>query len=313
MNAKTRSYKPFDTTFTCSNENCNFSTCHEFREDHFTHARPARGAPDQGASRWGGLMNALATSHIVVREIRTLAPMLDTMPLNIWRPSYRLGEIMIKAFSSLTKLDVTLDLHYLKSNSQGNKEYPMAKKTLMKALSSATELESLHISLRYTDWDDEIRKHAINFGSLFKTCSFPKLESVSLHRCSADEGELLSFLKRSPAVKSLILKWFQLTGGYWTTLVQDIRDTTKVKDLQLVNIRGSMGDSEGEDIDNFEVGDCGLEDDVQALFNRQKGSRVSNAELKYIVENRRMKIVEEAEILEELLDGRDGIMHGDQP
>ena len=305
MDTKARSYKPFDKTFTCSNQNCNFLTCHLFSDDHFTHARPGRRASDQGASHWEDLMRALGESRVVVREIRIVAPLLDTMPLNIWRPSCGLGEIMIDTFSSLTKLHISLDLNYFEGYFQGTNELPLANGVLTKALSSATSLESLHITLVYANWGNEIRKYATDFGTLFKNSSFPKLKDMNLYRCSADEDELLSFLKRSPAVRSLTLKQFQLTGGYWVTLIQEIRDSTLVKDLQLLDIRGSMGDSVGEDIDNFEVGDCELESDVQELFNRQKGSRVSNAELKCMVEKRRMKIFEDVKRIEELLVGED--------
>ena len=294
LDAKARSHEPFDTTFTCSDKNCNFPAFHQYRSDHCTHAFPGRQALDQGASHWMDLMKAVGESGIVVREIRAVAPLRDTMPINIWRPSCGLGEVMINTFTTLTKLQLSLDLDYYEDLFQGINEYPLVSEVLSKALSSATNLESLHISLSYATWGHDIRKHYIDFGTLFKDCWFPKLNKMSLHRCGVDEEEVLSFLKRSPAVQSLVLKDLDLIGGYWTTMVQDIRDTTRVKDLQLLDIRGSMGDSEGDDVEDYEVGERGLESDVQELFNRQKGSRISNAELKSIVEKRWMETIERA-------------------
>ena len=181
IDAKARSYEPFDTTFTCSGKDCNFSTCHQYRSDHCTHGRPGRRAPDQGSSNWRDLMKALGESRIVVREIRAAAPLLDTMPISIWRPSCGLGKIMINAFTTLTALQLSLDLNYYESDFHGTNELLLAKEELTKALSSATNLESLHISLFYATWGEETRKNFIDFGTLFKNCSFPKLNSLSLY------------------------------------------------------------------------------------------------------------------------------------
>ena len=54
-----------------------------------------------------------------------------------------------------------------------------------------------------------------------------------------------------------------------------------------------MADSEGEDIDDFEVADWDLESDVQELFNRQKGFRYSKQELRCIVDQRMTEIFEQ--------------------
>ena len=232
-------------------------------------------------------MKALGKSRVVVREFLAVAPLLDTMPLRIWRPSRGLGETMISTFATLKKLRLSLDLNYNETEVQGVDEQPLASEALTKALSSATNLESLHISLLYATWGFDISKYDTDFGTLVKTCSFPKLTFMSLHRCSADEDEIMSFLKRSPAVRSLILKSFHLIGGHWTTLVQDIRDTTRVKDLDLSWIRGSIADKEGDNVEDIKIGSHGLGDVMQDLFNRQKGSRVSNTELKRMVEKRR--------------------------
>ena len=290
IDAKSRSHEPFDTTFTCSKEDCHFWTWYQSSRCCWL-ASPGHAAPDQGASCWRDLMKALNQSSLAIQQIKAETPFdTATMPTKIWKPSFGLCEIMISIFSTLKNLQLCLDVR----RCRGIEEMPWESDSFTKALSSAKNLEHLQISLFYDDVNLVERGHTTDFRALLKGLSFPKLKLLNLDQFSADEDEILSLLKASSEIQSLILRRFHLVEGYWTSLVQNIRDTTGIECLQLICLRGRIADIEDGDLIDLREHD--LDHVVEDLFYREKGSQITQEELTWIVDECLMDTYDDSDL-----------------
>lgn len=273
--ATNRSYKPLEGVEPCSNGDCGSPYYHQGRCDVFF-VPHWFSDPAQSKGWWKDLMEALHESGKTVQAILVDSPddKYASLPAEIWAPSPHVESIMLNIFSALTKLQLCL-------NDPGERaEEPRESKAISRFLSSAVNLEYVHISLAITTRESAASPAGGTlFQALFRGCSFPKLSTLSLERCTANTDEIMLFVKKSPNLRSLVFKRFTLVGGYWVPLVQEIRDTTKVTDLQIDWIRGSMaepGDDESAYID--------IEAKLMEIFHSERGSLVTYKDLTEIVE-----------------------------
>ena len=202
------------------------------------------------------------------------------VPPEVFHTSSGLNDIMPRVFAPLTSLELSIDMqheHYVYS-------HPWRSDGFTLALSSARNLKTLHISLVIEEWEDMDHPESAvtHFSALFARCSFPKLQTLCIDRCTISEEEVLKFLRKSPDLRSLVLRRCTLYG-LWRPLVQRLRDELKLKTLQLDWIRGQF--DEDEEIGDLDVEELDLAaDQLVEFFLREKGSIFSRKDLQMLAD-----------------------------
>ena len=197
IDAKRRPHKPFDATDADagSGEQFCISTDHIGRE--CIQSVPGYRSTNRSAVWWRDLVEALNTSGNSVREITSDIATDDVetrLPAGMWDPTFELSTMTSNTFSSLTRLQIALDLNEV----ENMHDWPWESPEFTQVLSSASNLTCLHITLAYQHWARVTRWDGTDFEALFGECSLPKLRTLSLDLFTAEEDEVLSFLKKSP-------------------------------------------------------------------------------------------------------------------
>lgn len=282
IDAKRRSQKPFNATDTDagSDERCCISRYHVGRE--CIQSLPGYRSSNRSAGWWRDLVEALNTSDNAVREITSHLPTNDVetrLPAGMWDPTFELDTITSNTFSRLTLLRIALDLNQVEEMH----DWPWESPEFTQVLSSASNLTCLHITLAYQHWARVTRWDGTDFEALFSECSLPKLRTLSLDLFTAEEDEVLSFLKKSPELQCLSFKRFGLMEGFWVSMIQTIRDSTRVKELHLELVTGSMVKDEDTHSYDFDVLEFELGPKLLEIFNREKGTPFTMEDFRNIV------------------------------
>ena len=162
-------------------------------------------------------------------------------------------------------------------------DWPWESPEFTQVLSSASNLTCLHITLAYQHWERVTRWDGTDFEALFGECSLPKLRILSLDLFTAEEDEVISFLKESPELQCLSFKRFGLMERFWVSMVQTIRDSTRVKELHLELVTGSMVKDEDTQSYDFDVLEFELGPKLLEIFNREKGTPFTMEDFRNIV------------------------------
>ena len=202
------------------------------------------------------------------------------VPVEVFRTSSGLDDIMPKVFAQLTRLELSIDMEH----EHGVDSDPWRSDGFNLAFSAARNLKILHVSLVNKDWDEVDGSEPANtdFSDLFAKCSFPKLQTLCIDRCTVGEEEVLRLARKSPELQSLVFRRCTLYG-LWRRLVQRIRDDLNVKFLQLDWIRGHF--DEDEEIGDLDVEELDLAvDQLMEFFLREKGSTFSREDLQRLAD-----------------------------
>ena len=224
--AARRSHNPWPMLLPCTEEVCSFVKGH--RRFCVKPGGPCEN-PDESIEWWNDLMLALKKTNKVLPELVMEVPRWNALPdvvsvsASVFNPSHSLSEIIPNIFSKLTRLELSLYLYHNDVN---------------RALMDAKALETLHISIVSPDWEEiSLYRDRSEFSNLLSGCTFPNLRSLGMDRCTADEEEILEFVRRSPDLRRLVLRRCRLKG-HWVPLVQSLRDESNLRALELDFVLG---------------------------------------------------------------------------
>ena len=282
IDAKRRSHKPFDATDADVDfdEGCCISRYYVGRG--CIQSVPGYRSSTHSASSWRDLVEALNSSDNAVREITSDLPTNDVetrLPAEMWDPTFELDTITSNTFSSLTRLQIALDLNEVEEMP----DWPWKSPQFTQVLSSAYNLTCLHITLAYRYWARVTRWDGTDFEALFSECSLPKLRTLSLDLFTAEEDEVPAFLIKSPELQCLSLKRFGLMEGIWVAMIQTIRDSTRIKELHLELITGSMIRDEDTHRYDLDVLEFNFGPKLLEIFHREKGTPFTREDFRNIV------------------------------
>ena len=276
--AQRRSHKPWNAIKACQDKDCDSVRYHQGRC--VTSLAPYY-TPKKSIDWWKDLMRALDKSDKALPELVVEATDNEDarVQAEVFKPSHGLTKIMPCVFAKLTRLELCLDL--TREGHDLHYGHAWRSESFSQAFSAAKNLESLHISLVVDNWEWVHRSEPTetDFRALFTGCSFPKLHTLSLDRCTATEEEIPEFLRKSPDLRCLVFERFTL-NGFWIPLVQSIRDNSQVKILQLNWVRGKF--DEDEETGYLDVEELQLEPDLLEFFHRDKGSVLSQQDRRNI-------------------------------
>ena len=268
-----RSYKPWQTMLSCTEEVCNFVEGHKHL---CVKPQSSYDNPRESRDWWKDLMLALEKTDKVLQELVMEIPRGNDVAddvivhMEVFEPSYGLSEIIPNIFSKLTRLELSLDTY--------------AETDINRALLDAKALEILHISIANLSWEDMSEDFdQSEFSTLLSGCTFPNLHSLSLGRFTANEEEILEFVRRSPDLRCLVLRKCRLRG-HWVPLVQSLRDETNLQSLELDYVLG-MFDVDGR-IGELDDNENYLGPDLQNFFYSEKHSPFPEEFIKKHVEFR---------------------------
>ncbi|KAG7007345.1 hypothetical protein G7Y79_00010g028460 [Physcia stellaris] len=301
--ARQREKNPWKQEWLCPDDNCTFSAYHRGR----CVTSHAPSSSDRRLEQWRVLMHALQKAGKSVKEILIEDPeeAKSDLPAEVFIPSFGLTHIMKNVFSSLTKLQLSLSLTKLPPDFG----HAVPEIKLRQVLKTAINLSSLHISLLDESWREIEVEYEEPLLTMFVGCSFPKLRFLSLDGCGSTEIQLLQFLEHTPDLHELSLRRYALTDGFWRPVVQELRDSSRIKTLHLSELQGDMenGDLIGFEDSYFEVEAYGIDHVIEEFFYREKGSQFTTDELELILKEGEMRsrfeFPSDGSEVEDLLEG----------
>ena len=111
---------------------------------------------------------------------------------------------------------------------------------IAEVLSQAQNLECLFLEKHfYDDWMDADQGQSV-FRLMLGGCDLPKLRVLVLEDTNLEGDELLSFLRNSPGMSHLVLETCKLKAYLWKTLIDRIKNETKLRTLHMNELSGGF-------------------------------------------------------------------------